>query len=513
MKPVVRDLLLGATAFVLFLGCIAHQSNFYKDWSQGSGKFIQKVNIPSAEVIKIMAMGYDNAYANWMTLNAIQYFGAAWDTDQQVVEPIYNYFDVLTKLDPHFTKVYELANLVLSDNYGPRENNKGHKLSIQLLRKGNYYNPQEWNIPYLAMYTAIWGLEDDKLAKSFLPVLRRIPSTPDHVLRLEEYIYRKSGRYNIAFDVNLKHYLDYIDRDKVAEQEITMLKLVTILDGWYKTQIAQVAEQYFQDTGKHPTEIEQLISGKYMIEFEAPTYQAVLETLNNHVDDFGDMANMHIALREESTRKIKGLPPHPKGYWYYIDSAAANHANSQPLKEDVAFLDRFFYITSPEFNLDQINSVSIEAQNFVMDYLRKNTVPPSYEEMKQYLVADGFGGHFVYFPEVEGSDGRILPRFYSTSSIRMSRENPNHDPRLGLQGTIDQFPQRPAPFPGMPNYFQPEPSIWDFEEDALWALCQGFAPGIREDAPDNLALFLSFGESDRTYVHCDDHMVLPDMMK
>lgn len=507
----IRDLALGAAAVGLFAFTVLHQFDFYQDWNQGSGKFIQKVNIPSEQAIKIMALGYDNAYADVMTLTAIQNFGAAWDTEAQVVEPIYNYFDVLTQLDPHFVDVYELGNLVLSDTYGSREDNKGHKLSIELLRKGNYNNPTVWKIPYLGLYTAVWGLKDEKLAKSFLPILRRIPDTPDYVLRMEEYIERQSGRYQVAFDVNLEQYLDYIDQDKEAEITVARLKLATILDGWYKTQIATVADQYYTDNGKHPTSIEELITAPYMIEFEAPTIESVERAIDKHYQEPGKIADKKDQIREESMTKIAGLPPDPRGYWYYINNFSVDQYNKRPENFDLPLLERFGYIASIKEVLDKNNITAINAQTFIQDYIRTNTIPPSYEEMKRFLLPDGIGGHFVYFPEIMGSDGKVLPRFYSTTAVRMDPSNPRRDPRIGLSGLIENFPKRQIDFKGLPEYLTTDPTIWDFEEDALWALCKGFIPGVR--LYDQEELLATLVDPNVPHLNCDDESILPDLMR
>lgn len=511
MKPLIRDFALVTAASALFGLCVLHQFDFYKDWNQGSGKFIQRVNIPSEDAIKIMALGYDNAYADMMTLTAIQNFGAAWDTEEKVIEPIYNYFDVLTELDPHFVEVFELGNLVLSDTYGSREENKGHYLSIELMRKGNYKNPYVWKIPYLALYTAIWGLNEEKLAKSFLPILKRIPETPDHVLRIEEYIERKSGRYQVAFDVNLQQYLSYVTQGKKDEENVAVLKLKTIIDGWYKTQIATVADQYFNDKGVHPTSIEELLTPPYKIEFEAPTVYSIIESINNHIEDPGNLESKKDVIRDEAMVQIVGLPPDPEGYWYHINSLEAFRANKSTLDKNAPLLDRFSYISSTKPYFDKNNEIAFKAQQFIQQYIASNSISPSYDEMKPYIVPDSTGGHFIYIQEVTGSDGKVLPRFYSTSSVRMDQNHPDRDPRIGLSGTLDQFPKRRTPYNGLPDYLTAEPTIWDFEEDAIWALCNGFQPGIK--LQDQQELLLEVSDPNRVYFPCDDHIILPELMK
>src|SRR5690606_20622334 len=119
-----NDLILGAVVLALLAFCVVRQMNFYEDWWEGPGHYVQRIDIPSSDVIRIAALGYDNLYADFLTLRAVQMFGASWRTPEGVEDstaPIYNYFDVLTDLDPHFVSVYELANLIISDDKGDHE--------------------------------------------------------------------------------------------------------------------------------------------------------------------------------------------------------------------------------------------------------------------------------------------------------------------------------------------------------------------------------------------------------
>lgn len=514
MKKQLRDILLGAIALVIFAGCIGHQMWFYKDWHQGSGKYIQTLDIPSEDAIKILSFGYDVTYADVMTLKAVQNFGAGWDTENYTVDPMYNYFNVLTELDPHFIEVYEFSNLVMSDQYqnkNDEEEEKGDRLSIQLLRKGIANNPTEHRLPYLAMYTALWNMQDNDLAKSFLPMLKRIPTTPPHVLRMEEYIERQSGRFQIAFDVNLGHLLLYMDKGMEVETDVSIRKFQTILDGWNKLEMSRAAEAYFEATGEHPETIEQLILDGYLTEFEGATFESVSNAVDAASEKYSSLEPHKDEIRAASIVNVKGLPKDPFGYWYFIEPSSREMMtrfiqDDKELWETLPIVDRYSYITSTGDYIERINARSISAQSFIQNYRADTDVSPTYDEMINFLSDDFIGGHFVYFPAVEGEDGRVLPRFFSTTTMRILE---NREPRMGLSGPIENFPTYPVgSYYPTDQKMSTTPSIWDYEEDFLWALCRGLVPGvpIQEQAPE----VISNMRTPDVYIHCDDHILPPD---
>src|SRR5690606_21246135 len=96
------------------------------------------------------------------------------------------------------------------------------------------------------------------------------------VLRMNEYIERQSGRFYAAFDVNINHFLRYSQLDMDDEREITMHKFQTILDGWYKLELARAAERYLEATGEHPLAIEDILVEEYIPRFDAPVVHRLL---------------------------------------------------------------------------------------------------------------------------------------------------------------------------------------------------------------------------------------------
>ena len=80
----------------------------------------------------------------------IQAFGSGWQTEDGTQKPVFQYFDTLTDVDPHFISAYRFANLIIGDQRGD------YVLGQEILRKGVYKNPMNYDLPYLGVYNAVW---------------------------------------------------------------------------------------------------------------------------------------------------------------------------------------------------------------------------------------------------------------------------------------------------------------------------------------------------------------------
>lgn len=491
-RHLVRDGIGIVVVAIMFAFTVAHQRNFYDGWWEGSGKYVQKTNIPDADVIRLATLGYDNMYANFLTLRAVQAFGAAWDTEDQSVEPIYNYFDILTTLDPHFIEVYELGHLVIADDH------RAFDEGLSLVRKGNRWNWREWRIPYLGLYTTLWDMDDPEAAREFLLALRRIPKAPEHILRMDEYVERQSGRYEVAYDMNLSHYLRYIELDMEVEQGVALRKFQSILDPWYRTELARAADNFHQAHERHPLTTEELLASEHVPRFEAPTLDSLIDTVQRYMERPGNLENYRDEIREASMVEIVGMPPEPWGRWYFIDSEAREEAELRFYDPEMPLLDQFNYFTSVSERMEEVDMQGHRTSGAIMAEFERTNELPTYEDLASILRIDNLGGHWVYKSETGA--------FFSTAQMRL-REGA--DPRMGFRGGMDRLPRRTLRVSeDQPPYLTLEPTIWDFEEDAQWALCKGLIPGVpfRQQPPELQAK--AHSEDGNPYLPCDDH--IPD---
>ncbi|MDK2970992.1 MAG: hypothetical protein PWP23_747 [Candidatus Sumerlaeota bacterium] len=492
-RRLLRDGSLVVLALVFFVFCVFFQNYNYRNWVVPSGKYVQKVNLPNAEIIKVAAMGYDNLYADFLTLRAIQSFGAAWDTESGDIEPIYNYFDILTTLDPHFIDVYELGHLVISDDH------REHEKALELLRKGIRNNPSEWKLPYLGMYTTLYDMKEPERADEFLHVLQNIPGTPEHILRMDEYIKRQSGQYHAAWDINLGHYLRYTDHELSVESRVALSKARVILNQWYRLELARSAEAYYQKHGADPVSIEQMLQEEESTpRFTAPTIESLHNVMFDYLERGEQLEPNQDAIREAAMLEIVGLPPEPEGTWYYLNPYMRSDAIEADLPEDAGIEERFGYFESALEVYSRLDAMGVGVQSFIMENTDDQGNPPDFNTMAKYLREDGFGGHWVY--------KRDPVRFFSTTQKRRIERN---DPRLGMHGLLEDFPRRQFPVTeDQPEYLTTNPTVWDFPDDIEWALCKGLIPGVRiDDQPSEL---LDQARSiDSEYLPCSEHVELP----
>ncbi|MBI5155083.1 hypothetical protein HZA57_07585 [Candidatus Poribacteria bacterium] len=464
------EALLGLAAAALLAVCVMRQADHYQDYSRGSGLYEQKVRLPEPELIRFASLGYQNLYADFLTLRAIQMFGASWKTPDDSTEPIYEFFDTITELDPHFVDVYELGNLVIADSRGDFD------LGLKLVRKGIRKNPGAWRLPYLGIYTALWGMQEPSRAREFLRYLHRIKDAPEHILRLEEYIERQSGRFRAAYDINIGYYLRYVDNGMEVEQNISKMRFQAIMDSWNRLELARAASEYFKVRKEHPKSLENLLTPEFMPRFEAPTMQRLAASLAHYANLGGALEPHKDSIRDESIEEIEGLPPEPFGTWYFLYSpqrdqvAKADDVTTAPLDQ------RFPYFAAAHDFLQGIDMTALKAQERIQSTLKGTGKPPEREDLTEYLTEDPLGGHYVYLKDGTKLDGEPGPRFFSTTTLRITR---GQEPRMGLRGTLDRFPQRRFfATDGQPAWLQTEPTIWDFEEDAEWAFRFGLEPGV-----------------------------------
>lgn len=492
-----RDLLLGLLALALFGFVVGYQKVHYELWVVPSGKYVQKVRLPNVKAIEVAALGYDNLYADFLTLRAIQMFGAAWDTETGETRPIFDYFDILTSLDPHFIEVYELGHLVLSDEH------RDHESALELIGKGISYNPGEARLPYLGIYTSLWEMNDPQRARVYLERMKHnVPDAPEHILRMEEYIERQSGRYHAAYDVNLGQFLRYTKYGMETEQSLAWGKFRAILDEWNRLELARAADSFRQKHGRHPKSIEEILADEDTVpRFEAPTLQALAREIDQSFQDVADIETARDRIRDASMTEIVGLPPDPYGTWYYIETQLLQHVENNPdaYPPEMPFRERYPYFMSMAQGYEQLNSRAMDRQQTLLDKMRQDGTAPPHEEIADLLVYDNYGGHWVYFEDPM--------RVFSTTTMRQIQQR---DPRTGLSGTLENFPRRPMRVAdGQTPYLQTEPSIWDFPEDIEWALCKGLEPGVPFDQqPQDLQD--QANSRGVEYLHCDDHISPPD---
>ncbi len=445
-RPSTKLMLVRLAVVIALLGvAIHHQHQLFSNMPFRVKLFEQKMRLPDPRFTRVAVLGFRQTYADFMFLRAIQAYGAGWLRPGESREPIYDYFDKVSDIDPRFTALYRFGNLLVADTGGDYE--RGRKL----LKKGLMRNPRDFDIAYIGIYDAIWATNDEVAAMWFIRMISRFDDAPAFLVRMSEYVERRQGRYENAYEMLLGFYIEYGRSGNTFERNLLSNRFRTVVDRWYRRHIAEGLERYFLEHGDYAIEMEQILSEKY-------TPPALLPLLER-AKEAGDAMTWSSLPVEEAARQamrlsmilVEGLPPEPTGTWYYLSRGLrAQVIADMSLTEDSPVDRRFGYVVSAREFLTPLDSHSLMAQAAIQSYQRLHNgeaPPPSF--MESYLGADGMGGHFVYDPSG--------PFFYSTSVKRVAE---GLEPRMGASGR--------GPFP-LPL----RPSFNDFPEDKAWAVKEG----------------------------------------
>lgn len=418
--------------------------------------FEQRLQLPPTEVLRFLTLGYDNVYANWLWLQSIQAFGSGWITEDGTTKPIYRYFDTLTDVDPKFISAYRFANLIIADNRHDWD------LGRQILEKGSLQNPFNYDLPYLGIYSALWQYDNEIDARWFASRLNRIPSTPGFMVRLTEYIERRVGRYEAAYEFNVRYMLEYLHRENELERDIVYRRVQNLIDRWNKRELGQAAQRFHEEHGRHPELMEELLDGGYLEPFDAPVIEAFRAASEMAAAEMAGLprdAEVPDHLVEQAAGQsmvhIVGLPPDPNGFWYLINEPSAIYRNMTG--EEIDNWERLPYMVSAQELSMEMDRNSMQAQQFIMEYHAEHDgALPSDEEMERFYGRDPLGGHYRY--DRDAPESPTYGVFYSTATRRI---NDGREPRIGLHG--------PGPF-GLPL----QPTLSENDIDREWGIENGY---------------------------------------
>jgi tetratricopeptide (TPR) repeat protein len=129
--------------------------------------------VPSASVVKLCALGFDQVLADMYWLAFIQYIGELDPRRGDEYRKTYSYVDLITELDPHFLRPYWFGSW--SIGYWQ----KRPDLADKILQRGIAANPDEWELPFLAGVNAyIFGDDYTKAAKYYRQAARLPGAAP-----------------------------------------------------------------------------------------------------------------------------------------------------------------------------------------------------------------------------------------------------------------------------------------------------------------------------------------------
>jgi hypothetical protein len=137
-----------------------------------------------AEFLQLTSLGHDAMAADILWLQLIQYYGAAVQT-KQPADQLYNYFNTLTTLAPHFENAYIFSAYLIPEY---------PDLVMKLLEKGIKNNPKNADIMFQAGFIAYQELKENKIAAEYFQKASELPNAPSNSARIAAELYAKSDK-------------------------------------------------------------------------------------------------------------------------------------------------------------------------------------------------------------------------------------------------------------------------------------------------------------------------------
>jgi hypothetical protein len=138
--------------------------------------------IPSAQAVRLVALGYDQLLADFYWLAFVNYVGD--DTSRAVdhYKLADKYLDLVTGLDPCFIQPYWFcAFTVGSDQKRPLRAN-------EILERGIRANQNNWYLPYIAGVNLYLFAHDEVGAAKYYRIASKFPDAPKWLARQSEIL-------------------------------------------------------------------------------------------------------------------------------------------------------------------------------------------------------------------------------------------------------------------------------------------------------------------------------------
>lgn len=305
----VFDRPFGWIAFIVFILCITGalliQNRFVQNYKREP--FIDQFSLPRPDYVKRVAIGYDAFMADMLFLRSIQAFGGVYENPQGTpggYSAIFNYFDVISTLDPHFIESYNFGQLIMGD-----ESNR-YDLALRLLRKGQWYNWGRFQPWYDAAYIKTYPLkQEDNEAKWFIRQAAKTIDAPDWVSRLEYHIDERSGKFSLAMLGWIESYANSVDGGDTVLAGIARNRFASTISEWHKRIMQDAADAYLKKEGKPAASLEELQSAGYLQPVEVIDYDMLMQNLQMFEMRQGKLAPLVEQIYDNSVIAKGGILP------------------------------------------------------------------------------------------------------------------------------------------------------------------------------------------------------------
>jgi hypothetical protein len=213
-----------------------------EDWDKATLLYL-----PSGQLLKPMALDFDEALAALIWVRGIQYFADSY-VEKTGDEWMTHILEIVTTLNPKFFPAYELGGTVLAQKESEWPSMR------KLLQRGIREFPNDWRLPvYLSMG---YAKRDSNYfeAANVLKDLALKPGVPDHIRTLSATFLEKGGAERMALAFLVDRYLnapDALNRDIFLERIFKLFPYAIGLER-DKSKIRKLLEVAKMDSDSEP---------------------------------------------------------------------------------------------------------------------------------------------------------------------------------------------------------------------------------------------------------------------
>ena len=150
--------------------------------------------LPAAEMLELVAMGYEDVVADLLWFRAIQYYGE-WRRGDHGIQFFEQLARTTVDLDPGFEDAYRFTGMVLADDMGLPDR------GIDFLRLGMANLPDSWWLPFEAGFIEYVNRKDDAAAARWFVHAAAVPGAPEYPRRFAAVAASRAGDLSVSSEL------------------------------------------------------------------------------------------------------------------------------------------------------------------------------------------------------------------------------------------------------------------------------------------------------------------------
>lgn len=258
-KPCNKNTLLILVSIVLLMG--------YIYWYQKNNephltvKATESLNyLPSGTFLRGMALGYDQAFADFLWVQTVGYFGAHAKTDQDYTW-LTHMLQLIAELDPLYESPYEFAGVVLpSELKNVDEGMAFLEAGIDNIPK---HNPRYWLQPFYLGFCYMIYKDDPLKAAEYLEMAAKYPQSPGYLPLLVSRLYARADKPGVGIDIiiGVLNTKTSDTKKKLSFDSALLQRLKELVAGQNIKMLQESIDAYIALYGQKPSTLSDIVDG------------------------------------------------------------------------------------------------------------------------------------------------------------------------------------------------------------------------------------------------------------